>query len=133
MAVFVAGLVLITVDARVVIASIGTYLRFAEAVNRLDLGQTEMAGIDALRDGGKAGEQHAKGAVEGAKERSPPKSAGLRRTVATQASPHWPESTAARWPVKRGLLSAVEQALAAVLLSRRRETVAQLMQPCKCL
>jgi hypothetical protein len=33
------GIELLTVDARIVIASVDTYLRFAEAVNRLD--QTE--------------------------------------------------------------------------------------------
>jgi len=33
----VLGIELLTVDARVVIASVDTYLRFAEAVNRLDL------------------------------------------------------------------------------------------------
>ena len=31
------GIELITIDARVVVASVDTYLRFAEAVNRLDL------------------------------------------------------------------------------------------------
>jgi gas vesicle structural protein len=31
------GIELITIDARVVIASVDTYLRFAEAVNRLDI------------------------------------------------------------------------------------------------
>jgi gas vesicle structural protein len=31
------GIELITIDARIVIASVDTYLRFAEAVNRLDL------------------------------------------------------------------------------------------------
>jgi len=35
------GIELLTVDARVVIASVDTYLRFAEAVNRLDLGPRE--------------------------------------------------------------------------------------------
>src|SRR5579863_10605468 len=35
------GIELLTVDARIVIASVDTYLRFAEAVNRLDLGSTE--------------------------------------------------------------------------------------------
>src|SRR5207237_4523033 len=34
------GIELLTVDARVVVASVDTYLRFAEAVNRLDLQQT---------------------------------------------------------------------------------------------
>ena len=63
------GIELITIDARIVVASVDTYLRFAEAVNRLDLNQTEMAGIDALRGGGQAAEEKAKGAVEGAKEK----------------------------------------------------------------
>ncbi|MFB9678872.1 gas vesicle protein GvpJ [Streptosporangium vulgare] len=34
------GIELLTIDARVVVASVDTYLRFAEAVNRLDLSQT---------------------------------------------------------------------------------------------
>jgi gas vesicle structural protein len=37
------GIELLTVDARIVIASVDTYLRFAEAVNRLDL--TESGGV----------------------------------------------------------------------------------------
>src|SRR5438067_9548695 len=39
----VIGIELLTVDARVVIASVDTYLRFAEAVNRLDLNQASNA------------------------------------------------------------------------------------------
>jgi hypothetical protein len=62
----VIGIELITIDARIVIASVDTYLRFAEAVNRLDLTQTEAAGLAELRDGG--GKEKAKGALEGAKE-----------------------------------------------------------------
>src|SRR5438094_6276242 len=34
------GIELLTIDARVVVASVDTYLHFAEAVNRLDLVQT---------------------------------------------------------------------------------------------
>ena len=37
----VIGIEVITIDARIVIASVDTYLRFAEAVNRLDLMQNE--------------------------------------------------------------------------------------------
>ena len=62
----VIGIELITIDARIVIASVDTYLRFAEAVNRLDLTQTEAAGLKELRDSGSDGK--AKGAIEGAKE-----------------------------------------------------------------
>ena len=60
------GIELLTIDLRVVIASVDTYLRFAEAVNRLDLSQTESAGIDELRSGGS--KEKTKGALEGAKE-----------------------------------------------------------------
>ena len=37
------GIELLTIDARIVIASVDTYLRFAEAVNRLDLTDREDA------------------------------------------------------------------------------------------
>ena len=71
----VIGIELITIDARIVIASIDTYLRFAEAVNRLDLTQTEAAGLKELREGGSDNDTRApqhkeksKGFFEGAKE-----------------------------------------------------------------
>jgi len=35
------GIELLTIDARIVVASVDTYLHFAEAVNRLDLTQTK--------------------------------------------------------------------------------------------
>jgi hypothetical protein len=38
------GIELVTIDARIVIASVDTYLRFAEAVSRLDLSQ-EKSGL----------------------------------------------------------------------------------------
>ena len=37
------GIEILTIDARIVMASVDTYLRFAEAVNRLDIGSTEDA------------------------------------------------------------------------------------------
>ena len=43
----VVGIELLTVDARIVIASVDTYLRFAEAVNRLDISQ-DKAGLTDL-------------------------------------------------------------------------------------
>ena len=66
----VIGIEVLTIDARIVIASVDTYLRFAEAVNRLDLTQTEVAGLKELRDGG--GDEKAKGAIEGAKDKLTP-------------------------------------------------------------
>src|SRR5437868_13522676 len=41
----VIGIEILTIDARVVIASVDTYLRFAEAVNRLDPTETEVSGL----------------------------------------------------------------------------------------
>ena len=35
------GIEILTIDARIVIASVDTYLRFAEAVNRLDLMESQ--------------------------------------------------------------------------------------------
>jgi gas vesicle structural protein len=64
------GIELLTVDARIVIASVDTYLRFAEAVNRLDLGQSGGEGLpqmveDMTSDGAQS---KTKGVLEGAKE-----------------------------------------------------------------
>jgi len=42
------GIELLTIDARIVIASVDTYLRFAEAVNRLDLMQTEQGAVELM-------------------------------------------------------------------------------------
>jgi len=63
----VIGIELLTIDARIVIASIDRYLRFAEQVNRLDLTQTEAAGIDELRSGAK--QQIEKGVAEGVEDK----------------------------------------------------------------
>jgi gas vesicle structural protein len=68
----VIGIEVLTIDARIVIASVDTYLRFAEAVNRLDLAQTEVAGLQELRDGGGGGGEKTKGALEGAKDKLTP-------------------------------------------------------------
>jgi hypothetical protein len=62
------GIELLTVDLRVVIASVDTYLRFAEAVNRLDLRAVdESKSVPDLFEKGIEGgaENKAKGAVEG--------------------------------------------------------------------
>ena len=66
----VIGIELITIDARIVIASVDTYLRFAEAVNRLDLAETGGVGIEDLKENGS--KQKTRGALEGAKEKLTP-------------------------------------------------------------
>ena len=42
------GIELLTIDARIVVASVDTYLRFAEAVNRLDLTETQRELVEEL-------------------------------------------------------------------------------------
>ena len=62
------GIELLTVDLRVVIASVDTYLRFAEAVNRLDLRAVDDSKSvpDLFEKGGEeVAETKTKGAVEG--------------------------------------------------------------------
>ncbi|MFJ2033360.1 gas vesicle protein GvpJ [Streptosporangium sp. NPDC087985] len=45
------GIEVLTIDARIVVASVDTYLRFAEAVNRLDLTQTGGKGLPEVMEG----------------------------------------------------------------------------------
>ena len=75
----VIGIELITIDARIVIASVDTYLRFAEAVNRLDLTQTELAGLPELQEVG--AEKMTEGAIEGVEDKLTPDSPGLRKAA----------------------------------------------------
>src|SRR6476620_1291595 len=64
------GIELLTVDARIVIASVDTYLRFAEATNRLDLyekgGKDLPEVIESMQEGGARGKTS--GVLEGAKK-----------------------------------------------------------------
>ena len=63
------GIELLTVDARVVVASVDTYLRFAEAVNRLDISQEKEGLPQLLGDMEETGAQKkTKGAAQGALE-----------------------------------------------------------------
>jgi len=86
------GIELLTIDARIVIASVDTYLRFAEATNRLDLyekgGKDLTEAVGDLAEGGAA--KKTSGVVKGAKraltsgddedeERRPAKKSSSRR------------------------------------------------------
>jgi hypothetical protein len=64
------GIEILTIDARIVIASVDTYLRFAEAVNRLDLMSTETQGLPELMEGITEGgaSSKTKGVLQGAKQ-----------------------------------------------------------------
>src|SRR5947209_8782072 len=65
------GIELLTVDARIVIASVDTYLRFAEAVNRLDLTEQGGEGLPEIMENisENGAESKTKGVLEGAKEK----------------------------------------------------------------
>ncbi len=67
------GIELLTIDARIVIASVDTYLRFAEAVNRLDLQPSQDAVglpglVNQLQESG--ARSKTKGALSGAGEKA---------------------------------------------------------------
>ena len=65
------GIEILTIDARIVIASVDTYLRFAEAVNRLDLVQADDSqGLPDLMESITSGgaQSKSKGAIEGIKQ-----------------------------------------------------------------
>jgi gas vesicle structural protein len=66
------GIEILTIDARIVIASVDTYLRFAEAVNRMDIANDDTSQglpelMQSLTSGG--AESKTKGALEGVKDK----------------------------------------------------------------
>jgi gas vesicle structural protein len=66
------GIEILTVDARIVVASVDTYLRFAEAAGRLNLEQADQSeGLPELMESITSGgaESKTKGALEGVKEK----------------------------------------------------------------
>ena len=76
------GIEVLTIDARIVIASVDTYLHYAEAVNRLDLTQTETQGIAGLfgdEQQSSNGQSGGRSSSDG--DRSNGKSSGRRASV----------------------------------------------------
>jgi len=66
------GIEILTIDARIVIASVDTYLRFAEAVGRLNIAaEDESQGLPDLLEGmsESGGRSKTKGALEGVKDK----------------------------------------------------------------
>ncbi len=65
------GIELLTIDARIVVASVDTYLRFAEATNRLDLHEKGGKDLPELVEGMSRGGSKGKtrGALDAAKEK----------------------------------------------------------------
>ncbi|MDV7269253.1 gas vesicle protein [Rhodococcus oxybenzonivorans] len=66
MRVSLVGIELLTIDTRVVVASVDTYLRFAEAVNRLEFGNEPegLADLDSDVKGSDSAKAKTKGALE---------------------------------------------------------------------
>jgi len=64
------GIEILTIDARIVVASVDTYLRFAEAVGRLQIEDDEKQGLPELMENVMSGGAKSKtsGALEGVKE-----------------------------------------------------------------
>ena len=85
------GIELLTIDARIVVASVDTYLRFAEAVSRLDL-SAEQEGLPGLVSGAK--ESGAKRVTKGVLE-------GVGRNSATSPNRETSARPAARAPGQR--------------------------------
>src|SRR3954462_10770607 len=65
------GIELLTVDARIVVARVDTYLRFAEAVGRLNVDEDGKEGLPELLEGMTSGASKSKtsGALDAAKEK----------------------------------------------------------------
>src|SRR5918998_1133178 len=65
------GIEILTIDARIVVASVDTYLRFAEAVGRLNIDADEKEGLPELMQDMTSGASKSKtqGALEAAKEK----------------------------------------------------------------
>jgi hypothetical protein len=79
----VIGIEVLTIDARIVIASVDTYLRFAEAVNRLDLTETELAGLPELQE--VAAEEITEHKIDEAEEKVLPGGSGVWKGAAAGA------------------------------------------------
>jgi gas vesicle structural protein len=66
------GIEILTIDARIVVASVDTYLRFAEAVGRLDIANADDSeGLPELMESMTSGgaKSKTKGALEGVKDK----------------------------------------------------------------
>jgi hypothetical protein len=83
------GIELLTIDARIVVASVDTYLRFAEATNRLDLyekgGKDLPELVQGITEGGAKGKTS--GALEAAAEKVEDILTGRREQEAPRRPP----------------------------------------------
>jgi gas vesicle structural protein len=93
------GIEILTIDARIVVASVDTYLRFAEATNRLDLyekGGKDLPGlVQGITEGG------AKGKASGVLEAAAEKVEDILTTPRRPERDATPRSTTRRRPRER--------------------------------
>ena len=86
------GIEILTIDARIVVASVDTYLRFAEATNRLDLyekGGKDLPGlVEGITEGGAKGKTS--GVLEAAAEKVEDIVAAGRQEQKTSPRPELP-------------------------------------------
>jgi hypothetical protein len=82
------GIELVTIDARIAVASVDTYLRFAEATNRLDLYEKGGKGLTEVVDelGGPVIEKVASNVAEGKTRDVIENSVGKAKKVARKAA-----------------------------------------------
>lgn len=96
----IVGIEILKIDVRVVVASVDTYLRFAEACNRLDLesGNNKPSGLtDIIGDTMESGAHgKTKGALSGAAETISDAFKQSREESQPQSRPRARKSTAAR-------------------------------------
>ncbi|SEG99476.1 Gas vesicle protein [Nonomuraea solani] len=99
------GIEILTIDARVVIASVDTYLRFAEAANRLDMSKSQKGLPDVIKDAkGVPSQDTIQGVVEQAGEtlrelseaRRDPAPAASAPEVSVEQEPKAPRKTRAK-------------------------------------
>jgi hypothetical protein len=96
------GIELLTIDARIVVASVDTYLRFAEATNRLDLyekGKDLPEMIESISESGAEGKT--KGLLSGAKEALLGKSEDGEREQEDEGEEEYEEARPRRRPAKK--------------------------------
>jgi hypothetical protein len=98
----VVGIEVLTIDARVVIASVDTYLHFAEAVNRLDLNSTGSEGIKGLLGNQEEPAASGNGSGGGRRQESGQSSIRARSRSRNDESPKQEDAGLARRIADRG-------------------------------
>jgi gas vesicle structural protein len=116
----VVGIELLTIDARIVIASVDTYLRFAEAVNRLDLNPDgQVSGLPGLMEEITEGGSSSKtrGAISGAADKAKDAMSSLTSGEDEEEEPERPR----RRPAKKAAKKTAKRASAGSARRRRED------------